>query len=215
MNQARRKSERPIDDGSPSIVSEARLPPALAELADRTLAACGILAELRQKLRASEAEFRAAARDVVVAEEAAAAHDMTALGPKVIALSDANALKGKAAAAIAELTKQVRDAEHKLSALEDGLCRAAGDFLNPMQAAAATKYRHAAVAVKAARDEFVALSFAVDTDVAVIAHAMRAHLPDLETDDDLLFSPDVPGCPAPLELVRRAIREARLAYGGR
>jgi hypothetical protein len=212
MSQTRRKHGQ-IDDQGILETRDDFVPPALAAIAERTLAAIDIVTAHREKLRAAEQDFRAATRTVAAAGQAVAAPHMSALGPKVIALSDAKVLRDAAAAAIETLTKQVSDGEQELSALQDELCKAASEFLNPKRAAAAAKLRNAATELKAFRNEYVALSSALDADLAVMAHAMRVYLPDLESNADLLYSPQVPDCPPSLALVRRAIRGARLAFG--
>ena len=81
MVQAQRKHEK-IDDHDTSDVSEDHLPPALAELAMRTLAASATFSEKRADLRAAEGEFRVAKRTIAAAEQAASAPDWSELGPE-------------------------------------------------------------------------------------------------------------------------------------
>ena len=160
MVQAQRKPEN-INDYDASDVSEAQLPPTLAELTTRALAAIAIFSEKRAELRAAEDEFRAATRTIAAAEQAASAPDWSDLGPKVVAISEAMERKDAAAAAIVTLTKQVDEMEQEISALQRTLCKAAADYLNPMRATAAANFRNAAIQLKSFRDEYVALSTAI------------------------------------------------------
>ena len=160
MVQAQRKHEK-INDHDASDVSEDHLPPTLAELTTRTLAAIAIFSEKRAELRAAEGEFRAATRTIAAAEQAASAPDWGDLGPKVVAISEATERRDTAAAAIVTLTKQVDEMEQEISALQRTLCKAAADYLNPMRAAAAANFRDAATQLKVFRDEYVALSTAI------------------------------------------------------
>ena len=211
MVQAQRKHEK-INGHDKSDVSEAHLPPTLAELAMRTLAAIATFSDKRAELRAAEDEFCAAKRTIAAAEQAASAPDWSDLGPKVVAISEATERRDTAAAAIVVLTKQVDEMEQEISALQRTLCKAAGDYLNPMRAAAAANFRDAAIQLKVFRDQYVALSTAMDSDLALLTRVMNVHVSDLETGSDLLYSRQVPDCPPFLATVRRAIREARLAH---
>ena len=69
-------------DREASDVSKDRLPPTLAELTTRALAAIAIFSEKRAELRAAEDEFRVAKRTIAAAEQAASAPDWSELGPE-------------------------------------------------------------------------------------------------------------------------------------
>jgi AAA ATPase domain/Adenylate and Guanylate cyclase catalytic domain len=57
-----------------------------------------------------------------------------------------------------------------------------------------------------------AILLAIDADHAQLAHAMNVRVPDLEDANDLLFTREMPTCPA-IAAIQRAIRAAGRASG--
>jgi hypothetical protein len=184
-------------------------PPVLAELAERTPRR-----PRRATRKASLAtdEFRLMGRAIADAEEAATVRDGRDLAPAIAAINNAKTRRETAAAAIAALTKRISELEREVSELDGQLCRAAADFLNPMRIAAVARFRKAGAELKSARDAFVAIGLAIDADHAQLAHAMNVRVPDLENANDLLFTREMPRCPA-LAAVQRAIRAAGRVSG--
>ena len=186
--------------------------PALAELAERTLAATSTLSEQRRKLRVATDEFHSAGRAIAASEQAASVRDGSDLASHLAEIAKAKARRETAASTIGAVTKEIGELERGISEMEDQLRRAAGELINPKRLEAVIRYRNAAGELKSARDDFYALGLALDVEPAQLGFLMSIQVPDLENYDDLLYAQQIPDFSQSLATVQRAIHAASRAH---